>query len=58
MAQYGLRLNAARAADLVGLGDPLFDSMAGFVAEIETDLRVYRVDLNKRVLDPIRRLRP
>lgn len=58
METLGLRIQAARTPDLVGLGDPLFDGMVEFLTEVEAANRVERVDTTKRLLDPLRRLRP
>ena len=52
----GLRLDRARSPRLQDLGGPLFDGLSAFVDETAADLRVARVDLTERVLEPLGRL--
>ncbi|MCB9534945.1 MAG: tetratricopeptide repeat protein [Myxococcales bacterium] len=49
----GLHLDRARAPKLQGLGGPLFDGIAAFVDETAADLRVARVDLTERLVEPL-----
>lgn len=51
----GLHLDRARAPKLQGLGGPLFDGIAAFVDETAADLRVARVDLTERLVEPLTR---
>lgn len=52
-----LRLDQARSPRLERLGDPVFDGVAQFVDEAVAEQRVLRVDLAKRVIEPLERLR-
>ncbi len=51
----GLHLDRARAPKLQGLGGALFDGIAAFVDETAADLRVARVDLTERLVEPLAR---
>ncbi len=52
----GLRLELARTPRLEGLGDAIFDGLAEFLEETAAEQRVARVDLEKRLLEPLDRL--
>ncbi len=52
----GLRLEHARKPHLEGLGDAIFDGLAEFLEETAAEQRVVRVDLEKRLLEPLDRL--
>ena len=53
----GLRLEQARMPRLEGLGDAIFDGLAEFLGETAAEQRVARVDLEKRLLEPLDRLK-
>ncbi len=56
LRERGLRMALARPLDLTGFGDAIFEGMVDFVQETADEQRVARVDLEKRLLEPLERL--
>ncbi len=52
----GLRMGLARRPEIEGLSDPLFDGIAEFVEETAGEQRVTRMDLRKRLFEPLEAL--
>lgn len=56
LRRHGLRLDAARPPRLAGLGRPLFDGLTEFVDDTTTELRLARIAVVKRLVEPLARL--